>query len=315
MERRAALARAVRERREFVLPARFDDTPLPGLLSDMVTVDLRTRTPQQFAIMIINKLTALGIGTSAAWTDADRPARDAWAERPTGGTPVDSVLVKADETGHLPAIGVGQEGASDAQGRMSGQGGVDWGSSALLPSGAPSSPLGTAQSMVSWTTAFTRELSEALIAFPDMHNPAFRRLVLRGIGERLGYHDTFPAESHNDYRIHIRAIVYSCKDHEYPPDAVAALVDTIRELRPGTCELERLEDCEASVKGLSVLGAPRLHSVLGIVATLSRTFDRVSIHELAHRIATNGETIPLRGRESLPKSYVDWMPLEKQSWG
>ena len=31
-ERRAALGRAVRERREYVLPARFDDTPLPGLL-------------------------------------------------------------------------------------------------------------------------------------------------------------------------------------------------------------------------------------------------------------------------------------------
>ena len=36
LERRAALARAVRERREYVLPARFDDTLLPGLLSDMV---------------------------------------------------------------------------------------------------------------------------------------------------------------------------------------------------------------------------------------------------------------------------------------
>ena len=37
-ERRAALARAVRERREYVLPARFDDTLLPGLLSDIATV-------------------------------------------------------------------------------------------------------------------------------------------------------------------------------------------------------------------------------------------------------------------------------------
>jgi hypothetical protein len=35
LERRTALARAARERREYVLPARFDDTPLPGLLSDM----------------------------------------------------------------------------------------------------------------------------------------------------------------------------------------------------------------------------------------------------------------------------------------
>src|SRR5260370_41825801 len=39
-ERRAALGRAVRERREYVLPARFDDTPLPGLLSDVSYVDL-----------------------------------------------------------------------------------------------------------------------------------------------------------------------------------------------------------------------------------------------------------------------------------
>src|ERR1700758_939239 len=42
-ERRVALGRAVRERREYVLPARFDDTPLPGLLSDMVTVNLRAK--------------------------------------------------------------------------------------------------------------------------------------------------------------------------------------------------------------------------------------------------------------------------------
>ena len=61
LERRAALARAVRERREYVLPARFDDTPLPGLLSDMVTVDLRGRTPQQFATMIAAKLAGLAI--------------------------------------------------------------------------------------------------------------------------------------------------------------------------------------------------------------------------------------------------------------
>jgi hypothetical protein len=63
-ERRAALARAVQERREYVLPARFDDTPLPGLQSDMVWVDLRRWTPQQFAAMIAAKLTALGIAAS-----------------------------------------------------------------------------------------------------------------------------------------------------------------------------------------------------------------------------------------------------------
>ena len=62
LERRAALNKAVRERREYVLPARFDDTPLPGLLSGMVAVDLRTRTPQQFAAMIADKLARLESG-------------------------------------------------------------------------------------------------------------------------------------------------------------------------------------------------------------------------------------------------------------
>ena len=61
LERRAALARAVQERREYVLPARFDDTPLPGLLPDVVTVDLRGRPPEQFGAMIDAKLAALGI--------------------------------------------------------------------------------------------------------------------------------------------------------------------------------------------------------------------------------------------------------------
>jgi TIR domain len=61
VERRAALAQAVRERREYVLPARFDDTPLPGLLTDVSYVDLRTKTPQQFAAMIAGKLASLAI--------------------------------------------------------------------------------------------------------------------------------------------------------------------------------------------------------------------------------------------------------------
>ena len=88
LERRAALNRAVRERREYVLPARFDDTPLPGLLSDMVTVDLRTRTPQQFAAMIADKLAALGITASAPSADAGDPARDAEPARPAGAVRV-----------------------------------------------------------------------------------------------------------------------------------------------------------------------------------------------------------------------------------
>ncbi len=82
-ERRAALARAVRERREYVLPARFDDTLLPGLLPDMVTVDLRTKHPQEFAAMIADKLAALGIVTMSS-VNAGGSTRDDEAARLAG---------------------------------------------------------------------------------------------------------------------------------------------------------------------------------------------------------------------------------------
>ena len=90
LERRAALARAVQERRDYVLPARFDDTPLPGLLSDMVTVDLRGRTPEQFAGMVADKLAALGIIGPAPSADARDPARGTESVPPAGA-------VRADE--------------------------------------------------------------------------------------------------------------------------------------------------------------------------------------------------------------------------
>ena len=87
LERRAALARAVRERRAYVLPARFDDTPLPGLLSNMVTVDLRGRPPQQLAAMIVDKLAALGIATASP-ADTGGPTRAARSTRPAGAVRV-----------------------------------------------------------------------------------------------------------------------------------------------------------------------------------------------------------------------------------
>ena len=49
LERRAAFSRAVVEAGVYVLPARFDDSELPGLLTNVVTIDLRLYTPEQFA--------------------------------------------------------------------------------------------------------------------------------------------------------------------------------------------------------------------------------------------------------------------------
>ena len=63
VERRAALAWAVRERREYVLPARFDDTVLPGLLDDVVAVDLRRHAPERFADLVAAKLATLAVAS------------------------------------------------------------------------------------------------------------------------------------------------------------------------------------------------------------------------------------------------------------
>ena len=43
----------------YVLPARFDDSELPGLLPDVVTVDLRRYTPEQFAGLVADKVAGL----------------------------------------------------------------------------------------------------------------------------------------------------------------------------------------------------------------------------------------------------------------
>jgi hypothetical protein len=55
-ERRSALARALTERVEYVLPARFDDTEIPGLQPTICYEDLRSLTPEQLGELILQKL-------------------------------------------------------------------------------------------------------------------------------------------------------------------------------------------------------------------------------------------------------------------
>ncbi|HKP85483.1 MAG TPA: SUMF1/EgtB/PvdO family nonheme iron enzyme [Blastocatellia bacterium] len=55
-ERRSAFARALEEKREYVLPARFDDTELANLPPTIAYIDLRKETPESFALKIIKKL-------------------------------------------------------------------------------------------------------------------------------------------------------------------------------------------------------------------------------------------------------------------
>jgi hypothetical protein len=55
-ELQSALAAAILERRELILPARLDDTELPGLLPTIGSVNCRHTTPQRLASMIAEKI-------------------------------------------------------------------------------------------------------------------------------------------------------------------------------------------------------------------------------------------------------------------
>lgn len=55
-ERKSALARAVQEKGEYILPVRFDDTELPGLRHSLGYVDARVKSPEQVTEMILRKL-------------------------------------------------------------------------------------------------------------------------------------------------------------------------------------------------------------------------------------------------------------------
>jgi hypothetical protein len=72
LERRAAFSQAVHRAGVYVLPARFDDSELDGLLEDVVAVSLRDYDPGQFADLVVAKLADLGIGPSPSPAGAGR---------------------------------------------------------------------------------------------------------------------------------------------------------------------------------------------------------------------------------------------------
>lgn len=55
-ERRAAQARAFSDASDYILPARFDDTDIPGLLSTTGYIDLRHHSPAEVAILVASKM-------------------------------------------------------------------------------------------------------------------------------------------------------------------------------------------------------------------------------------------------------------------
>jgi hypothetical protein len=55
-ERRSAFARALKDSSDYLLPVRFDNTPIQGLRDSIGFIDLRHRTPEALAELIIKKV-------------------------------------------------------------------------------------------------------------------------------------------------------------------------------------------------------------------------------------------------------------------
>lgn len=55
-ERKSALARAIEEKEEYILPVRFDKTEIPGIRHTIGYVDISTRPPEELGNLILQKL-------------------------------------------------------------------------------------------------------------------------------------------------------------------------------------------------------------------------------------------------------------------
>ena len=55
-ERRAALSRALEEQQEYILPARFDETKVPGILPTVAYISIAEKSPAKFGKVILEKL-------------------------------------------------------------------------------------------------------------------------------------------------------------------------------------------------------------------------------------------------------------------
>ncbi|HZC76324.1 MAG TPA: TIR domain-containing protein, partial [Ktedonobacterales bacterium] len=52
-ERRSAVAKAITQREEYILPARFDDTEVPGIRPTIKYVSLRERSPEALGALVL----------------------------------------------------------------------------------------------------------------------------------------------------------------------------------------------------------------------------------------------------------------------
>lgn len=94
-ERRSAQARAFQEAYEYILPARFDETEIPGVLPTTGYVTLAGKSPEDFASLITRKLITSG---GSVPTELVRRDYSTVAFSPTADPTICKIVVTDDES-------------------------------------------------------------------------------------------------------------------------------------------------------------------------------------------------------------------------
>src|SRR5215831_8341056 len=95
-ERKSALDRAFHEPQEYVLPARFDDTDIPGIPFATCWVDLRTTSPEKLADLICKKIQEMRFESGST----DHAPAFQWFNEPSVNLGEEVALVRTFQ--HLP---------------------------------------------------------------------------------------------------------------------------------------------------------------------------------------------------------------------
>lgn len=123
-ERKSAQARAFQESQEYILPARFDETEIPGVLPTVGYVSLRGRSPEDLVSLITKKLVSSGgsVPTELVRRDFSTLARtnERLADKFTvlvrddEGTPIKGCeLIVQAENGTFNGVTTGDDGMAE----------------------------------------------------------------------------------------------------------------------------------------------------------------------------------------------------------
>jgi TIR domain len=102
-ERQSAQARAFRSNQDYILPARFDATAIPGIRDTVGYIDLKNYTPTAFAKLILAKVSEAAGGSPPASTKARMPAKGATTKQTRASTP--NVRTKVNSSGAWVLLG------------------------------------------------------------------------------------------------------------------------------------------------------------------------------------------------------------------